>query len=268
VQTPWGESITVAHRATTGWMSPIYLIVVAAFVYGVVGAVRLWRRDRVGGMLVGVAAGGGVIASIIAAFADVGGGTALYFGDAPSAVWVVMMAMVLSREYADRGEQLAAGERRFRAVFDEASEFVFLTQPDGTLTQANRSALSAIGLAAADVVGRPLWDTPWWNHDLQLRDRVRSAVSDAARGVPVRFEATHPRHDGLVSSADCAIAAVRNDRGEGEETSQQRVQHDVPAHGRSLAVGTAVTSGARRYCTRSDAAVRTTGATMSRARCT
>jgi PAS domain S-box-containing protein len=214
VQTPWGESITLAHRTSTGRMSPVYLVAVAAFAYGVAGAVRLWRRDRVGGVLVAIAAGGGVIASIIGAFADVGGKTALYFGDAPSALWVVMMAMVLSREYADRGERLAAGERRFRAVFDEASEFVFLTRPDGTLTQANRSALTAAGLAAEDVVGKPLWDAPWWSHDLQLRERVRSAVDDAARGVPVRFEATHPRHDGLVSSADCAIAAVRDDRGD------------------------------------------------------
>jgi PAS domain S-box-containing protein len=45
-----------------------------------------------------------------------------------------------------------AARARFRAVFDEASEFVFLTQPDGTLTQANRAALTAAGVAAEDLV--------------------------------------------------------------------------------------------------------------------
>jgi hypothetical protein len=77
----------------------------------------------------------GVTASVVAAVADAGARSVPYFFDAPIAVWVVLMAMVLSREYADRGERLAAGERRFRAVFDEASEFVFLTQPDGTLSR-------------------------------------------------------------------------------------------------------------------------------------
>ena len=107
-----------------------------------------------------------------AAFADVGGRTLPYVMDAPSAVWVLLMAMVLSREYADRGERLAAGERRFRAVFDESSELVFLDP-------ARRHAVAGQPLGAdhrgcrrrADVVGKPLWDTPWWSHDPQLRER-------------------------------------------------------------------------------------------------
>jgi two-component system cell cycle sensor histidine kinase/response regulator CckA len=210
----WGGTFTIADRAPSPGLAVAYVAMAVAFGYQAVGAVRMWRRDRVGAALAGVAAGGGLVASVVAAFADVGGRTLPYVMDAPSAVWVGLMAIVLSREYADRGERLAAGERRFRAVFDEASEFVFLTQPDGTLTQANRSALTAAGIAAEAVVGKPLWDTPWWSHDTQVRDRVKRAVADAARGVPVRFEATHPRHDGSVSWADCSMAAVRNGHGE------------------------------------------------------
>jgi two-component system, cell cycle sensor histidine kinase and response regulator CckA len=210
----WGGTFTIARREPSAWLAMPYVFVAGAFAYGLFAAAHLWRRDRTGAALAGVAAGGGLVASILAAFADVGGNTLPYLMDAPSAVWVLLMAMVLSREYADRGERLAAGERRFRAVFDETSELVFLTQPDGTLTQANRSALAAAGVAEEQVAGTPLWDTPWWRHDAQLRERVKGAVGDAARGVPVRFEATHRRLDGSVSRADCSMSAVRNGRGE------------------------------------------------------
>jgi len=210
----WGGTFTIVRREPSAWLGAVYVAVVTAFAYGVVAAIRMWQRDRIGAALAGAAAMLGVIASVVAAVADVGGRSVPYLLDAPIALWVVLMAMVLSREYADRGERLAAGERRFRAVFDEASEFVFLTQPDGILMQANRAALAAAGVVAEDVVARPIWDTPWWSHETQLRERLKGAVADAARGLPVKFEATHPRHDGSMSWADCSMSAVRNGRGE------------------------------------------------------
>ena len=64
------------------------------------------------------------------------------------------------------------------------------------------------------MVGKPLWDTPWWSHDAQVRDRLQAAVRDGARGAPVKFEATHPRLDGSLSWADCSLSAIRDGRGE------------------------------------------------------
>jgi two-component system cell cycle sensor histidine kinase/response regulator CckA len=210
----WGGTFTIARRAPSSGIAVAYVAIVAAFGFGVAGAIRMWRRDRVGAALAGLAAGGGLMASIIGAFADVSGRSLPYFMDAPIAVWAVLMATVLAREYADRGDRLAAGEQRFRAVFNEASEFVFLTRPDGTLIQANRAALAGAAVTSGDVAGRLLWETPWWSHDPQLRDRVKGAIADAARGVSVRFEATHPRPDGSVAFADCSMSAVRDARGD------------------------------------------------------
>jgi len=210
----WGGTFTIAEREPSGWLAAVYLVVAAGFGYGVVAAAQMWRRDRVGAALAGLAAGGGLVASVVAAFADVGGRTLPYVVDAPSAVWVLLMAIVLAREYADRGQRLAAGERRFHAVFDESSELVFLTQPDGTLIQANRSALVAAGVTAAAVAGKPVWTTPWWSHDAQVQHRLTAAVRDAARGSPVKFEATHARLDGSLSYADCSLSAVRDGVGD------------------------------------------------------
>jgi PAS domain S-box-containing protein len=213
--TAWGDTMTaVRSHVFRGWLTPLYFVVLCAFAFGLAGAWRMRARDRLGAWLAAGASAGGFIASLGAAWTDIGDRPLPYLGDVPSAVWAVLMAAVLSREYADRGERLAAGERRFRAVFDQASEMVFLLAPNGTLTQVNRAALSAAGVTAADVIGRPVWETPWWSHDIQVRERLQAAVRDAGRGSVLQFEAAHPRHDGTRSSMECSVSAVRGDDGE------------------------------------------------------
>jgi two-component system, cell cycle sensor histidine kinase and response regulator CckA len=213
-QTPWGETVTVARRPPPAWLGWIYAVIFSVFVFGLAGAVRLWKRDRVSAALAAVASGGGLLAYFVALLADTGRLPMPYVGDLPAALWAVLMAALLSREYAERGERLAVSERRFRAVFDQASEMVFLTRLDGTLTHVNRAALAAAGVAEQAVVGRAIWETPWWAHDPQLQERLRAVVRDAERGSPVQFEATHPRQDGTRSSVECSMSVARDDRAE------------------------------------------------------
>lgn len=58
--------------------------------------------------------------------------------------------------------QLRESERRFRAIFNSTFQFMGLLQPDGTLLEANQTALDFGGLQAEDVIGRPFCQTPWW----------------------------------------------------------------------------------------------------------
>jgi len=213
-QPSWGETVSVTRGPAAGWLGWVYLVILSVFVFGLAGAVRLWKRDRVSALLAAVASGGGLLACIAAMLADVWQLPMPYVGDLPAALWAVLMATLLSREYAERGERLAVGERRFRAVVDQASEMVFLTRLDGTLTHVNRAALATAGVAEHTVVGRALWETPWWAHDPQLQQRLRAVVRDAERGSPVQFEGTHPRQDGTRSFVECSMSVVRDDRAE------------------------------------------------------
>jgi len=73
---------------------------------------------------------------------------------------------------------------------EEPSPFTFvgLLTPSGKLTEANRAAVDAAGLRLDDVLGRPLWETYWWNWSPEVQRRLRAEIERAASGLTRRFE--------------------------------------------------------------------------------
>lgn len=76
---------------------------------------------------------------------------------------------------------------RFRAIFDNTFQFIGLLSRDGTLLEANRTALEFGGLEARDVIGRPFWEARWWTASPETQAQLRDAVARAARGEFVRY---------------------------------------------------------------------------------
>ncbi|HYF58587.1 MAG TPA: PAS domain-containing protein [Burkholderiaceae bacterium] len=113
------------------------------------------------------------------------------------------------------------GDPLRRRVLDGLPGFVGLMLPDGTLVEANRAPLEAAGLAAAEVIGRKLWDCRWWSHSPDLQARVRDAVERAGRGETVRFDVpVRMAGDGRMW-IDFRLAPLRGDDG--------RITHLVPS---------------------------------------
>src|SRR5262249_44510960 len=79
-------------------------------------------------------------------------------------------------------QALREGERRFRAIFDHTFEFMGLLAPDGTVLEANQTALDFIGYKREDVRGQKIWETPWFGLSPETRARCRAALAEAARG--------------------------------------------------------------------------------------
>jgi PAS domain S-box-containing protein len=124
--------------------------------------------------------------------------------------------LVLSRDVTERqrmAEALRASEQRFRALFEQSFQFVGLLSTDGTLLEANRAALEFIGVEERAVLGWPFWDTPWWRHSAELRQRVQNAVREAASGKLVRFEASHIARNGSVRYVDFSLKPVIDSSG-------------------------------------------------------
>jgi PAS domain S-box-containing protein len=96
-------------------------------------------------------------------------------------------------------------EQRFRAIFDGAFDFIGLLEPDGTVIEANQTALNYIGKAASEVNGRPFWETAWWNDSAEQQERLKAAIAEAATGQFVRFEAQHTGKDGTVDFIDFSL---------------------------------------------------------------
>jgi len=84
-----------------------------------------------------------------------------------------------------------ASEAQFRAIFDGAYELIGMISPEGRLLEANRAALLFAGVTSEEVRGQLFWDTPWWAHSPELREQLRTAITQAARGEFVRLEVTH-----------------------------------------------------------------------------
>ena len=79
-------------------------------------------------------------------------------------------------------------ERRFEAIFDNTYQFTGLAEPDGTLLEANETALEFGGFDRETVVGEPVWETPWFTGSPERMSAAESAVERAAEGEFVRDE--------------------------------------------------------------------------------
>jgi PAS domain S-box-containing protein len=103
---------------------------------------------------------------------------------------------------------------QFRAIFDNAFQFTAVLKPDGTLVEANRTALDFAGLSNAEVWGRPLWETPWWAVSPEVRQRLKETVAEAAKGNVVRYEVDNMGAGGKVVAVDFSIKPLRDEKGE------------------------------------------------------
>jgi PAS domain S-box-containing protein len=213
---PWGETISVPLQATPGWWyGPIFGLAFSIDAFALWCGSRVWKRDRVAGSLLLLAAGG--ILLILAMQFLKGYGKLLsvpYFGVLGHVLWVAVIALVIARRYRQTRDELAASEQRLRGIFDQTFQFVGLMKTDGTLIAANRTSLEFAQIREDDVVGKPAWETPWWVHSPELQSRLREAVRAAAAGETVRFEATHGRPDGSPAHFDFSLKPVRNAAGD------------------------------------------------------
>ena len=118
--------------------------------------------------------------------------------------WIVID--VTARRKAEAA--LKESEARFRAVFENSSELLGLVALDGTLLEANRTALKMIGATRDEVVGRPFWDLPWWREPSAQKDELRRIIARAANGEPIRSEAVHYDTLGAPHNIDFIVTPV------------------------------------------------------------
>ena len=132
-------------------------------------------------------------------------------------------------------DALKESEWKFRAIFDQTFQFIGLLATDGTLLEANRSALDFIGARESDVTGKPFWETPWWTHSKEIQEKLRWAVGRAAKGEFVRYETSHLAADGSLHFIDFSLKPATNGSGhvvmliaEGRDiTARKRVEEAV-----------------------------------------
>ena len=96
----------------------------------------------------------------------------------------------LERKVEERTAELTLGEARMRAIFQTNNQYQLLIDLDGTVLDANATALAGIEARLEDVVGKPLWETPWFAHSPDLHNAVKAGVLRVAAGVTLQKELT------------------------------------------------------------------------------
>lgn len=111
-------------------------------------------------------------------------------------------------------QALRESELRFRGIFDQMYQFIGLLAPDGTLLEANRTALEFGGLSREQVVNRPFLEAVWWTLTPDTQAQLRAAIARAAAGEFVRYEVDVQGRQGQVTTIDFSLRPVFDEAGQ------------------------------------------------------
>jgi PAS domain S-box-containing protein len=119
----------------------------------------------------------------------------------------------LEKRIAERTSQLEANQSQLRAILETSNQYQALLDLEGNVLYANKIALTAIGSEAADVIGKPFWNSPWFSATAGAGDTISKALAAVKRGESMRTEMLlHlPAGD---RTFDFAMRPVLNRRGE------------------------------------------------------
>ena len=117
-------------------------------------------------------------------------------------------------ERKERERQLRRTERRYQAVFDDPNILVGLVDTDGTVLDANDTAMAYVDATPAEVTGSPFAETPWFEHSRALQRDVEEWVDRAADGEYAEFEADLVRPDGEHYTVEGVFRPVTDEDGE------------------------------------------------------
>jgi PAS domain S-box-containing protein len=117
------------------------------------------------------------------------------------------------RKAAEEAVRAAEANAKFRAFFEQGTNFAGVLTIDGRLVEANRLCLDACGFVREEVIGKPFWECGWWNRSAALMKMVRTAFLQAAAGWPFRTETHYFVAGGSERMVDLILAPVMDEAG-------------------------------------------------------
>ena len=94
----------------------------------------------------------------------------------------------LEQRISERTQQLESSEAQLRDILETSNQYQGLLDLEGNVIYANKTALAGIRAVAADVIGKPFWDSRWFSATPGAREVVRNAFVSVKQGESVRTE--------------------------------------------------------------------------------
>jgi len=111
--------------------------------------------------------------------------------------------------YKHRTERrLKESEEKFREIFHQAFNFIWLLKPDGTVLDSNQTVLEFTEIALSDIVGHPFWQGKWWRFSTTNEASLQTAITQAANGERVCSEVNIISRDQQIITLDLSIKPV------------------------------------------------------------
>ncbi|MTJ53574.1 PAS domain S-box protein [Anabaena sp. UHCC 0253] len=120
----------------------------------------------------------------------------------------------LEQKVQKRTHQLAASERKYRAIFNQKFQFTGLLSIEGNVLELNQASLEFTGLEFADLVNRPMWEIYCWQNSQETQEQLKQAIARAAQGEFISYEVDVLGPDHQILTLDFSLRPLKNDAGE------------------------------------------------------
>jgi PAS domain S-box-containing protein len=118
-------------------------------------------------------------------------------------------------DVADPENDAEARRLMAQVALAKSTSFIALLRADGRLLDVTDAPLTSAGLDRHEVIGHPLWQTPWCRHSETVQADLRRAVELAAEGRLARFDVELMLGSGgtVSETVDLVLRPLRGDDG-------------------------------------------------------
>ena len=118
----------------------------------------------------------------------------------------------LEERVHERTAELAQANAKYQAMYDQGL-FAGVMTTDGILIDANRSSLEGCGFTREQVIGKPFWETGWWNRRPEVQAWLKAGFAQALQGRPFHGESVYFVADGSERVVDFAFMPIKDGTG-------------------------------------------------------
>ena len=133
----------------------------------------------------------------------------------PDFLIIILMILIYAQTKRRKNveEQLSFNENKYEAIFNQANQFMAILSPFGKVIETNTKALEFFNIKKEEVIGKFIWDTPWWSSHSDTKSRLISAVKLGATGQTKTYEEKYLDNNQNEHIIEYLVSPIKNSNG-------------------------------------------------------